>query len=76
MVADGWGVPLFAAFPPVYAAVFSGFYIAFYLLLAALIFRGVSFAFRNQLDSPRWRRSWDWAFGMEAFYPQFFMESQ
>lgn len=63
------GGALFAAFPPVYAAVFSGFYIAFYLLLAALIFRGVSFAFRNQLDSPRWRRSWDWAFGIGSLLP-------
>lgn len=63
------GGSLFAAFPPVYATVFSGFYIAFFLLLAALIFRAVSFEFRNQVDSPRWRRAWDWAFGLGSLLP-------
>jgi cytochrome d ubiquinol oxidase subunit II len=63
------GGSLFAAFPPVYATVFSGFYIPFFLLLAALIFRAVSFEFRNQVDSPRWRRAWDWAFGLGSLLP-------
>ena len=50
------GGALFAAFPPVYASVFSGFYLAFMLLLVALIFRAISFEFRAKVDSPRWRR--------------------
>ena len=49
----------FAAFPGWYATMFSGFYLAFVLLLVALIARGVSFEFRGKRDSPRWRRSWD-----------------
>ncbi|MCX6122412.1 MAG: cytochrome d ubiquinol oxidase subunit II [Ignavibacteriales bacterium] len=63
------GGALFAAFPAVYATVFSGFYIAFTLLLAALIFRAVSFEFRNKVDSPTWRRAWDWAFGLGSLLP-------
>jgi len=49
----------FAAFPGWYATMFSGFYLAFLLLLVALIARGVSFEFRGKRDSPRWRRAWD-----------------
>ena len=49
----------FAAFPGWYATMFSGFYLAFLLLLAALIARGVSFEFYGKRDSPRWRRAWD-----------------
>jgi cytochrome d ubiquinol oxidase subunit II len=63
------GGALFAAFPAVYATVFSGFYLALILLLAALIFRAVSFEFRNKVDSPLWRRAWDWAFGLGSFLP-------
>ena len=63
------GGALFAAFPAVYAMVFSGFYIALMLLLAALIFRAVSFEFRNKVDSPAWRRLWDWAFGLGSLLP-------
>jgi cytochrome bd ubiquinol oxidase subunit II len=63
------GGALFAAFPAVYATVFSGFYLALILLLAALIFRAVSFEFRNKVDSPTWRRAWDWAFGLGSFFP-------
>ena len=47
------GGALFAAFPPVYATVFSGFYLAFMLLLVALIFRAVSFEFRGKVNSAR-----------------------
>jgi len=57
------GGALFAAFPIVYATVFSGFYLALMLLLAALIFRAVSFEFRSKVESPIWRRTWDFAFG-------------
>ena len=63
------GGALFAAFPVVYATVFSGFYIALVLLLVALIFRAVSFEFRNKVDSLTWRRVWDWSFGLGSFLP-------
>jgi cytochrome bd ubiquinol oxidase subunit II len=63
------GGALFAAFPVVYATVFSGFYLALMLLLAALIFRAVSFEFRNKIDSSHWRRAWDWAFGLGSLLP-------
>ena len=63
------GGALFAAFPPVYATVFSGFYIAFMLLLAALIFRAVSLEFRHRVDAPGWRRGWDCAFGLGSLVP-------
>jgi cytochrome d ubiquinol oxidase subunit II len=63
------GGALFAAFPIVYATVFSGFYLALMLLLTALIFRAVSFEFRNKVESPVWRRAWDWAFGLGSLLP-------
>jgi cytochrome d ubiquinol oxidase subunit II len=55
------GGAMFAAFPLWYASLFSGFYLALLLILAALIVRGVCFEFRSKVDSPRWRTSWDWA---------------
>ncbi len=57
-----FGGALFAAFPIAYAAVFSGFYTAFMLLLFALIFRAVSLEFRGKRQSRTWRRFWDWGF--------------
>ena len=63
------GGALFAAFPIVYATVFSGFYLALILLLAALIFRAVSFEFRGKVDSPSWKRFWDYAFGIGSLLP-------
>jgi len=56
------GGALFAAFPLVYAEVFSGFYLAFMLLLATLIFRAVSIEFRSKQPARWWRRMWDTAF--------------
>lgn len=56
------GGALFAAFPAVYATVFSGFYLAFMALLCALIFRAVAIEFRSKHPSPRWRRFWDFSF--------------
>ncbi|HEY6274939.1 MAG TPA: cytochrome d ubiquinol oxidase subunit II [Streptosporangiaceae bacterium] len=50
---------IFAAFPGWYAAMFSGFYLAMVLLLAALIVRGVSFEYRGKREAQRWRRTWD-----------------
>lgn len=55
------GGATFAAFPHWYATLFSGFYLPFFLLLLALILRGVAFEFRSKDDNPRWRAVWDWA---------------
>jgi cytochrome bd ubiquinol oxidase subunit II len=52
---------MFAAFPGWYATMFSGFYLAFLLVLVALIARGVSFEFGGRRDGLRWRRSWELA---------------
>jgi cytochrome d ubiquinol oxidase subunit II len=52
---------IFAAWPPVYAASFSGFYIAMFLVLATLILRPVGFEFRNKFADTRWRAFWDYA---------------
>ncbi len=60
------GGALFAAFPHVYATVFSGFYTAFMLLLAVIIFRAVAIEFRSKRESPRWRQSWDAAFSVSS----------
>src|SRR5713226_1034558 len=53
------GAAMFAAFPGWYATMFSGFYLALVILLAALIARGISFEFRGKQDTARWRRTWD-----------------
>ena len=50
---------IFAAFPGWYATLFSGFYLALVLVLAALIIRGVAFEYRGKRDALRWRRTWD-----------------
>lgn len=63
------GGALFAAFPAVYATVFSGFYLALVLLLVALIFRAVALEFRGHLDEPRWRTAWDVAFSVGSVVP-------
>ncbi len=55
------GGAIFAAWPPIYAASFSGFYIAMFLVLATLILRPVGFEFRNKIADPRWRAFWDYA---------------
>jgi hypothetical protein len=54
------GAAMFAAFPGWYATLFSGFYLAIVLLLAALIVRGVSFEYRGKSPAERWRRTWSW----------------
>ena len=56
------GGALFAAFPEVYATVFSGFYIPFMLLLFALIFRAVAIEFRSKRPGAMWRGAWDVSF--------------
>ncbi|MFO0790808.1 MAG: cytochrome d ubiquinol oxidase subunit II [Pirellulales bacterium] len=57
-----FGGAMFAAFGEVYATVFSGFYIAFMLILFALILRAVSIEFRSKIASPRWKKFWDTGF--------------
>jgi cytochrome d ubiquinol oxidase subunit II len=61
------GGAIFAAFPNVYATVFSGFYLALMLVLFALIFRAVSFEF--YAHDPGWRRVWDWSFFLGSALP-------
>jgi cytochrome d ubiquinol oxidase subunit II len=56
------GGALFAAFPNVYATVFSGFYLALMLLLASLIFRAVAIEFRSKRPERWWRQLWDVSF--------------
>lgn len=60
------GGALFAAFPVVYATVFSGFYLAMILLLVGLIFRAVAIEFRSKQPGVRWRRSWDRSFAIAS----------
>ncbi|THH38461.1 cytochrome d ubiquinol oxidase subunit II [Aliishimia ponticola] len=55
------GGAIFAAWPPLYAVSFSGFYLAMFVVLAALIVRPVAFKYRSKRESVRWRNSWDWA---------------
>jgi cytochrome d ubiquinol oxidase subunit II len=59
----------FAAFPTTYAVMFSGLYSALMLILFALIIRGVSLAFRGEVDDPRWRRLWDTGLFLGSFLP-------
>jgi len=54
------GGAIFAAWPAVYAAAFSGFYFAMLLVLFALFFRPVGFDYRSKLGDARWRNAWDW----------------
>jgi cytochrome d ubiquinol oxidase subunit II len=58
------GGALFAAFPVVYATVFSAFYLAMMLVVVALIARAVSFEFRGKLEGPGWKKLWDLCFGV------------
>ncbi|KPN20020.1 cytochrome d ubiquinol oxidase subunit 2 [Xanthomonas sp. Mitacek01] len=63
------GGAIFAAFPPLYAVSFSGFYLAMFVILFALILRPVGFKFRGKVEDPRWRASWDWALFVGGFVP-------
>lgn len=63
------GGALFAAWPMVYAAAFSGFYVAMILVLAALFFRPVGFDYRSKLENSRWRNLWDWGIFIGSFVP-------
>ncbi|MBB3256263.1 cytochrome d ubiquinol oxidase subunit II [Paraburkholderia bannensis] len=63
------GGAMFAAWPLVYAASFSGFYFAMLLVLFALFFRPVGFDYRGKRDNPKWRGAWDWALFIGGFVP-------
>jgi len=63
------GGALFAAWPLVYAAAFSGFYWAMLLVLFALFFRPVGFEYRSKISDPRWRRAWDWGLFVGGMVP-------
>ncbi|MBS0124697.1 cytochrome d ubiquinol oxidase subunit II [Thetidibacter halocola] len=55
------GGAIFAAWPPLYAVSFSGFYLAMFVVLAAFIVRPVAFKYRSKRDGAAWRTGWDWA---------------
>src|SRR5690606_29831437 len=63
------GGAIFAAWPPLYAVSFSGFYLAMFAILAALILRPVGFKYRSKRDSERWRKGWDLALFIGGFVP-------
>ena len=63
------GGAIFAAWPFVYAVSFSGFYLAMFLVLSALILRPVSFKYRSKRASPQWRSFWDWCLFIGGFVP-------
>ncbi|MFH1853247.1 MAG: cytochrome d ubiquinol oxidase subunit II [Candidatus Neomarinimicrobiota bacterium] len=65
------GGALFAAFPEAYATVFSGFYLAFILLLFSLIFRAIAIEFRSKLPQLWWRRLWDICFSAGSIMSAF-----
>lgn len=65
------GGALFAAWPMVYAAAFSGFYFAMMMVLFALFLRPIGFDYRSKIEDPRWRNSWDRALFVGSSVPPF-----
>ncbi|WP_333572747.1 cytochrome d ubiquinol oxidase subunit II [Sphingomonas sp.] len=63
------GGAIFAAWPFVYAVSFSGFYLAMFLVLSALILRPVGFKYRSKRPDAAWRSRWDWALFVGGFVP-------
>ena len=63
------GGAIFAAWPQLYAVSFSGFYLAMFAILIALILRPVAFKFRSKREDPAWRSRWDWALFVGGFVP-------
>lgn len=61
------GGATFAAFPEWYATMFSGFYLALFLLLIGLILRGISFEYRSKDADPAWRNRFDWMIAIGSF---------
>jgi cytochrome d ubiquinol oxidase subunit II len=67
LILDGGAA--FAAWPPLYAISFSGFYLAILLVLLGFILRPAAIVYRSKVADPRWRRSWDWIFFVSALLP-------
>ena len=63
------GGALFAAFPIVYASIFSGFYLAMMLVLIGLIMRAAAVEFRNQIEDEQWHKRFDLMFFLGSFLP-------
>ncbi|MFS8046435.1 cytochrome d ubiquinol oxidase subunit II [Rhizobium sp. BR 314] len=63
------GGAVFAAWPPLYAVSFSGFYLAMFAILFALILRPVAFKYRSKRDGDGWKAGWDWALFIGGFVP-------
>jgi cytochrome d ubiquinol oxidase subunit II len=63
------GGALFAAWPLVYAAAFSGFYWAMLVVLGALFLRPVGFDYRSKIHNTRWRSAWDWGLFVGGVVP-------
>ncbi|MCD6048201.1 MAG: cydB [Gammaproteobacteria bacterium] len=63
------GGAIFAAWPFLYAAAFSGFYLAMFITLAGFILRPVSFKYRSKLPNPTWRKTWDILLTLSGFIP-------
>ncbi|WP_113448097.1 cytochrome d ubiquinol oxidase subunit II [Rhizobium cremeum] len=67
------GGAIFAAWPPLYAVSFSGFYLAMFAILFALILRPVGFKYRSKRESTTWRSAWDWALFVGGLVPALVM---
>ena len=67
------GGATFAAFPHWYATMFSGFYLALFLLLIGLILRGISFEYRSKDSNPAWRNHFDWMIAIGSFLRSFLL---
>ncbi|MGR8929339.1 MAG: cytochrome d ubiquinol oxidase subunit II [Gammaproteobacteria bacterium] len=63
------GGAIFAIWPPVYATLFSGLYVAMLLVLFALFFRPAGFDYRSKIEDPRWRNAWDWCLFLGGTLP-------
>lgn len=63
------GGAIFAAWPPLYAVSFSGFYLAMFVILASFIVRPVAFKYRSKRDDVRWRAAWDWSLCISGAVP-------
>lgn len=61
------GGALFAAFPDIYATIFSGFYVAFMLFLLVIIGRAISIEFRGKVESDLWKNIWDYTFHISSY---------
>ena len=63
------GGAIFAAWPQLYAVSFSGFYLAMFVILVALILRPVAFKFRSKREEAGWRNAWDWVLCLAGIVP-------